>query len=224
MILMDNKTIKKLYTEKNWTLRMIAEKFNTNHHLIKRRLVGMGIKITRRNTLKKFSDEHRQKISDSRKRLKASGWIPYNKGLKTADRPNSKEMLAKNMLTHIRFDVSLDWLLQFDDFEKLKFLNRAITPRDTRYKVDTSWYEDYVVKFYTDKQFNDIYSKWLSGGKNDKYLMPTIDHINPKANGGQDNLDNLQFLTWFENRAKNDMPLVEWRRLKENMRDYLYDK
>ena len=174
-----------------------------------------------RNKLRVFTKEHRQKISDSRKRLKASGWIPYNKGLKTADRPNGKELLVKNMKAHLRFNVPYQWLMQFDDFEKLKFLNRAITPRDVRFKVDTEWYRDYILKFYYDKQFNDIYSKWISGGKKDKYLIPTIDHINPKAKNGDNQLSNLQFLTWFENRAKNDMPIVVWQKLKENIKDYL---
>ena len=132
-----------------------------------------------------------------------------------------KISLYKNMATHIRFDVSLDWLLQFDDIEKLKCLNRAITPRDIRFNVDTGWYKKYVLKFYNNKQFNDIYSKWLSGDKKDKYLMPTIDHINPKAKNGDNQLSNLQFLTWFENRAKNDMPIVVWQKLKENIKDYL---
>jgi len=218
---MNNQTIKKLYTEKNWTLRMIAEKFETNHHLIKRRLVDMGIKITRRNTLKKFSDEHKKKISDGRKELVASGWIPYNKGLKTANRPNGRELLVKNMKVHLRFNVPYQWLMQFDDFEKLKFLNRAISNRDKRYSVSTEWYRDYILKFYYDKQFNDIYYKWLSGGKKDKYLRPTIDHINPKAKNGDNQLSNLQFLTWFENRAKNDMPLVVWQEMKKNIKDYL---
>ena len=53
---MDNELIKKLYEDDKWTLRMIAEKFNTNHHLIKRKLLKMGVKITRRNTLKEFTD------------------------------------------------------------------------------------------------------------------------------------------------------------------------
>jgi 5-methylcytosine-specific restriction endonuclease McrA len=213
---MDNNIIKKLYKKDGYTLRMIAEKYNTNHHLIKRRLIEMGVKITRRNTLKKFSDAHRKKISDSRKKLKANGWKPYNLGLKV-----SKEQLYKNMASHIRFNVPFQWLKQFEDVEKLKLLNRAITPRDTRFKVDTEWYRDYILKFYYDKQFNDIYCKWLFGGKKDKYLMPTLDHINPKANGGNNDLSNLQFLTWFENRAKNDMPLVVWQEMKENIKNYL---
>ena len=175
-----------------------------------------------KNKLRHFTKAHRQKISDSRKRLKASGWVPYNKGLKTADRPNGKELLLKNMIAHIRFDLSLDWVSQFDDIEKLKFLNRAITTRDNRWsEVNVDWYKKYILKFYSDKQFNDIYFKWISDGKKDKYLKPTIDHINPKANNGDDSLSNLCFLTWFENRAKNDMPLVVWQKLKENIKDYL---
>jgi len=174
-----------------------------------------------RNKLRHFTKEHRQKISDTRKELYASGWIPYNKGLKTADRPNGKELLVKNMKAHLRFNVPFQWLMQFDDFEKLKFLNRAITPRDSRFKVDTKWYQKYILKFYYDKQFNYIYYKWLLGGGKDKYLIPTIDHINPKANNGDNNLSNLCFLTWFENRAKNDMSLVSWNEIKKNIKEYL---
>lgn len=167
-----------------------------------------------------FTKTHRENISKACKG-RAGIW----KGKKMP-----KNSLYKNMATHIRFKVSLDWLLQFDDIEKLKFLNKAITPRDTRFKVDTEWYKAYILKFYNDKQFNKIYAKWLgsddgdsflfNGNKND-YLRPTIDHINPKANGGNNDLSNLEFLTWFENRAKNDMPLVVWQKLKENIKDYL---
>jgi hypothetical protein len=131
-----------------------------------------------------------------------------------------KDSLYKNMATHIRFKVPLVWLKQFEDIEKLKFLNKAITPRDIRFKVDTRWYIKYVLKFYYDKQFIYIYSRWIESGK-DKYMRPTVDHINPKANGGNEELDNLQFLTWFENRAKNDMPLVVWQEMKKNIKNYL---
>ena len=132
-----------------------------------------------------------------------------------------KNSLYKNMATHIRFKVPLVWLKQFEDIEKLKFLNKAITPRDIRFKVDTRWYVEYILKFYYDKQFNDIYFKWLSGGKKDNYLRPTIDHKNPRAKGGNNDLDNLCFLTWFENRAKNDMLLVVWQEMKKNIKKYL---
>jgi hypothetical protein len=130
-----------------------------------------------------------------------------------------KESLYKNMSAHLRFSVSAKWLMQFEDVEKLKFLNRCVTNRSGRYTEGTGWYKAYIQKFYNDPKFNKLYKKWI--GTDDKYLRPTIDHINPKANGGNNDLDNLQFLTWFENRAKNDMPQVEWQRIKKNIKDYL---
>lgn len=54
-----------------------------------------------------------------------------------------------------------------------------------------------------------------------KYKKPSLDHITPKAKGGTSSLDNLQFLSWFENRCKNDMTQNEWDNLKLNMKDYL---
>ena len=130
-----------------------------------------------------------------------------------------KESLYKNMASHIRFDVSSEWLSQYEDVEKLKFLNKCITNRLGRFIVSSDWYKSYITKFYYDKQFNNIYKKWL--GSCDKYLRPTIDHINPKANGGNNEINNLQFLTWFENRAKNDISQNEWDKLKLNIKDYL---
>jgi len=220
---MDNNIEKEIvakYLNERYTLRHLAEIYDTNHHKIKRILIKHGVEIIRRNTLKKFTDEHKQKISESRKRLKENGWIPYNKGLKTADRINGKELLYKNMLSHLRFDIKLEWLMGFDDFEKVKCLNRAITNREDRYLVNDEWYISYIEKFYNDKQFNKIYEKWKNN-KTDKYLRPTLDHIVPKSKGGNNNLENLQFLTWFENRAKNNLSQVEWNKLKQNINNYL---
>ena len=52
-------------------------------------------------------------------------------------------------------------------------------------------------------------------------LKPSLDHIVAKANGGKLDIDNLQFISWLENRAKVDIPLVEWNKIKENIRYYL---
>jgi 5-methylcytosine-specific restriction endonuclease McrA len=158
---------------------------------------------------RKFTQQHRENISKACKGRKT-----WSKGKKM-----SKESLYKNMAWHIRFNVDREWLSQFEDIEKLKFLNRCISKRKDRFEVDTEWYKKYILKFYNNKQFENIYRKWL--GSNDDYLRPTIDHINPKANGGNNELNNLQFLTWFENRSKNDMPQVVWNKLKENIKDYL---
>lgn len=45
-------------------------------------------------------------------------------------------------------------------------------------------------------------------------VLPSLDHIHPQAKKGSWNLENLQFLTWFENRAKADMSQEEWGKFK----------
>jgi hypothetical protein len=140
---MNNATIKRLYEEDRWTLRMIAEKYGTNHHLIRRRLVGMGVKITRRNTLKQFSSDHKKKLSDTRKSLYASGAItPWSKGKKM-----SRECVLKNMKAHLKYDVSLEWLDSFADIERLKYLNRSIA-RERDYRgFTTEAYKQFIESY-----------------------------------------------------------------------------
>ena len=81
------------------------------------------------------------------------------------------------------------------------------------------WYISYIEKFYFDKQFNLLYDRWISSGCK-PYMKPSIDHITPKAKGGTNALDNLQFLTWFENRCKNDMSQEDWDKMKSDILEY----
>lgn len=166
-----------------------------------------------------FTEEHRRKISESRKRLKDNGWTPYNVGLKTADRKNGRELLLKNMKSHLKYSVTLDWLSQFEDIEKLKYLNRAISrKRDCEGFTDDT-YIKYIEKFYNDNKFTYLFNEWKN--TNNKWIKPSLDHIHPKADGGTLDLSNLQFVSWLENRTKVDIPLVEWNKIKENIRYYL---
>ena len=128
-------------------------------------------------------------------------------------------MIYKNMAAHLRFDIEWEWLARFNDIEKLKCLNDCITNRRGRFTVDAGWYKEYIEKFYKDKQFNKIFSSWVGSGE--KYLKPSIDHIRPVSRGGTNEISNIQFLTWFENRCKNDMTQKEWDILKNNIDQYL---
>lgn len=181
----------------------------TDHHKVKRVLEKAGIPIVEGKKAP-FTDEHKMKISKS-----CTGRSCWSKGKKM-----SKDSLYKNMATHLRFNINWEWLRKYDDIEKLKFLNRAITCRDGRFLNDVEWYKCYIARFYYDEQFNNIYEKWIKSGK-EKYKRPTIDHIIPKAKKGTNEISNLQFLTWFENRSKNDMTQKEWNLLKQNMGEYL---
>ena len=108
------------------------------------------------------------------------------------------------MKAHLRFNVSLRWLQQFPNIDKLMILNDCITNRSGRFACSTKWYQVYIRKFYNDPQFNLVYLNWIGSDK-ERYLKPSIDHITPKAKGGTNKISNLQFLSWFENRCKNEL-------------------
>lgn len=186
---MDKNNIIELY--KSWkSMRQIALEVWTNHKLISRILKWWNIE-----TRKPMNLRWKKKFEDSKERL-------YN-----------------NMAKHLRFDIDHKWLMQFEDINKVKVLNKCISMRDKRWRMNTEWYKEYLLKFYYNEQFNLIYVKWIESWYN-YYMQPSIDHINPKANWWDNNIDNLQFLTWFENRCKNDMNQEEWNLLKNNIDQY----
>lgn len=209
MVLTDlEELILKTYKEGETSLRDVASICGTNHHKVKRVLIKNNIEIVRAKR-KAFSEEHRNKISESNKGRKS--WMEGRKA--------NPEMLYKNMASHLRFDVTWQWLSQFDDIEKLKLLNECITKRSDRFNVSTEWYKQYIERFWNCEQFNLIYNRWVNSGK-EKYKKPSIDHMVPRARGGTNDIENLQFLTWFENRCKNDMTQTEWNNLKLNIQEY----
>jgi len=205
---MNTKEIVRLYEAERWTLRMIAEKFKTNHHLIRRRLEKAGVAITRRNTLKEITQAHKDNISKACK-----GRETWSKGKKM-----TRDHNLKNMKAHLKYDVSLEWLNGFEDMEKLKYLNRSLSRRRDCEGFTTETYKQFIEKFYNDEKFNSLFEKWRI--TKDKWTKPSLDHVKAKCNGGTLLLDNLQFVSWLENRAKVDIDQDEWDSIKARIGEY----
>ncbi len=195
--------------DKGYTLRHIGEIVGKDHHFVKRRLLANSKIIERHKTKKPYTDEHRKKIS-----LSCKGRKVWSEGKKM-----TREHNIKNMLSHLKYEVDFEWLNSFDDLEKLKFLNRSISRKRDCYGFTTEIYKCFIKKFYYDKKFNDLYNKWIK--TKDKWIKPSLDHIKPKSEGGSLLLDNLRFISWFENRAKGPIDYEQWEKMKQNIKYYL---
>lgn len=205
---MNDEKIIELYNS-GYTLRHISDIFNSNHHMIKRILIRNGIEITKRKTLKPYTDEHKQKVGAALKGRKC-----WSKGLKM-----TREHNLKNMKAHLKYDVTIEWLSKFEDIEKLKYLNRSISRNRDCEGFTTEIYIQFIERFYIDSKFNELYHKWIE--TNDKWIRPSLDHIEAKCNGGSLLIYNLQFISWLENRAKIDIDQELWNRMKQNINYYL---
>jgi len=126
------------------------------------------------------------------------------------------------MRASIRYDVPLDFLLQFDDIEKIRLLNNLIRIQRGSTVLKGSYeYMIYLSKFYYCERFERIYREWIESDCN-KHLKPSLDHINPKANGGECHPKNLQAMTLLQNRAKGDMSQDEWEEVIEDPELYFF--
>ena len=106
-----------------------------------------------------------------------------------------------------------------EDIEKLKYLNRSLSRKRDCEGFTTEIYIQFIERFYNDTKFNELYNKWIE--TNDKWIKPSLDHIEAKCNGGSLLIDNLQFISWLENRAKVDIDQELWNRMKQNINYYL---
>jgi hypothetical protein len=194
-----NKKIVSLY-HGGATLRSISREAGIDHHRIKRILIEEGVDIRDRYTLPPFTKEHKRKIGE-----KSVGRIPKNKGI-----PATDEMIIKYISARIEGDVDLS---EFDNPDKLKILTKTSSKRKPLRRTDERR-QSFFDRFYFDPAFCAIYDLWIKSGK-DKWHRPTLDHIVPLSKGGGWEPENLQYLTWFENRAKADMTGDEWQAFKK---------
>ncbi len=133
---------------------------------------------------------------------------------------------ATNMIK----DLEDDFLDSFDDFDKFLFIHRSIRGGIGNFsQLDKEKYKNLINHFYYQKQFNDIYNFWKLQDKTNTFYdwaKPSVDHIIPKAKGGTNELNNLQYLTVFENLNKRDMTMEEWNNFKRQTHttsDYFYE-
>ncbi|MCP3683177.1 MAG: HNH endonuclease [bacterium] len=204
------KLILETYVAGETSLRDVATLCQTDHHRVKRVLVKHGVEIVKAK--KKPLSEKQRDVLEKHKFKKG-----HKKGL---GRKCSKIALYRNMRSHLRWDVTEEWLMKFEDIEKLKTLHKMVSKRSGRWDCDVNWYRSYIEKFYYDDTFCKLFDNWKSNNQY-SWLKPSLDHIVPKASGGGDNIENLQVLTWFENRCKWRLSQEEWDDIKSNISLYI---
>lgn len=116
------------------------------------------------------------------------------------------------------------WLYSFykDDWEKFQFIHQTIV-RTSGIKTEdwksVDFYKNFYYNIYNNEQFNKVWKFWKAQEKLEgtfyDMAKPSLDHIIPKSRGGTNDLDNIQFLTVFENLAKRDMTMEEWNGFKQ---------
>lgn len=194
----------RLYSQEKMTLRMVGEKLDIDHHRVARILEKNRINVTTVGRKRKpFSDEHKRKISETSKG-RPSHW----KGKKMPT-----ESLYKNMKAHLHWDVDLKFLQQFEDVERLKVVNSLLGRERVAKHFSKEKYKTFITKFYNDSQFIKVYKDYIVEKKS--YAYPSLDHIVPLSKGGGWDIDNLQILSWVENRAKYNFLPDEWEYIKK---------
>lgn len=137
----------------------------------------------------------------------------------------------QTFLSSTKMNIEEDFLSQFDDFDKFLFLHKQLTNIKGKSVTDYDLeeYKKDILWFYNQIQFNLVYNFWKNSNKNNTYYdwsKPSIDHIIPKSKGGKNNIENLHFVTVFENLAKRDMTWDEWIKFKKETNttsDYFID-
>lgn len=198
---MDEREVVRLYVDEDLSLRQVAARLGTNHHLVRRILERHGVAVVQKHRPRTFTESHRQRLSEAGK-----GRVPWNEGLTMSEDSRRKNMAAK-------MGTAID-LSRYPDLARLLILTRLQAKHRAHLAPDDATRQAFLDRFYHDAAFNAVYDAWIASGK-DRWFYPSLDHKHPKASGADWTLENLQFLTWFENRAKADMTVEEWEAFRQ---------
>lgn len=116
--------------------------------------------------------------------------------------------------------ITLDYINSFMDWDRFAFLHKSLIRfYNLQQGLTEEYYKQFIERFYNDKQFMKIYNIWQEGIKEEgtfyDWHKPSIDHIIPLSRGGTNDIQNLQFLTVYENLNKRDMTEQEWNDFKQ---------
>lgn len=129
------------------------------------------------------------------------------------ERANNKELVVGFLLKKRNIDAS--FFQNFNDMEKLRMLSCFASRLEPK---NDDFYIKFINKFYNDEKFNIILSEYRK--TKNRLKKPSVDHIIPVSKGGTNDLDNLRFITYFENLARNNTDLEEWEEIKKNIGEY----
>ena len=115
---------------------------------------------------------------------------------------------------HSKYKITKEYLDKFDDLYKYSALRSLLLKHCPKEIATQEFLEQFIDKFYFDTQFTEIYENYNNKYFGKSWAKPSLDHIIPLSRGGRWTLDNLQILTWAENRAKYKYTQEEWNYIK----------
>lgn len=191
------------YTQTTVTLVELSKMYGINKVTLSNFLKLNGVTIRRTGA----RPGHTVKPSTREKFSKIHKGNSYSLGRKQTD-------LTKLKLISANTGIPLSEIVEYNSYEKLRLLVSWAGTKRTLFDQSIESKIQFIRHFYYSQQFNRVFDSWIAHDK--KHLWkPSIDHIVPFSRGGTGTIENLQVITWFENKIKDSMTESEWQIFKE---------
>lgn len=206
------------YYRKCKNYKKVGERYGVNGQTIKTKLLKYGEKVHDKivkeinipqmiemyntgyspNYIAKFFGVGQKRIVDELNRQE----------IVVENRNNCYFSMLERMALQSHWNITPKWISQFEDLNRYKFLLRMINHNADFYEYTDEEFMELIEHFYNSPSFNIQYDIYQETKRKDD--VPSFDHIIPISRGGTNKLDNLQVLSWFENRAKGEMTMDEY--------------